>query len=277
MNTKIKMIDENFGEINFLNGSGLTFKNDGVLLLMDDVVKILNIKKSKCMIFMKQEDIFLYNNEKYVAREGLNKLYNLSNADYVDEFKTLVTKYMQSIIEDSIVKTIKVEKETVKQDVKQDVKPTPKPMVKQIKNTKNNIQKVQKADEIYKELIKSVKNKMIHINYHGFTTNRMYEYCTQTGIRKRTLAYNKWRENFPVKQLDKMKNKVDFSKPILAIYSFKCKENFDTPNFSKALNDIICSYFGASDHFIRHEIVHTDSFVDKYENGRISIYLINID
>lgn len=162
-----------------------------------------------------------------------------------------------------------------------------------INNSKyyNNDEKTLIKDWIFNRALKSLNNESINISYvydnlsdilltldnndfavaniHPFSVNRMYY------NNKRTDAYNKWWDSFPIQILDKFKD-VDFNKPICAIYYYDHLERFDTHNFNKALTDRIASYFAIDDHCIRSMYCKTNKLVNKYEDGKIYIYICNI-
>lgn len=122
--------------------------------------------------------------------------------------------------------------------------------------------------------VQSIKD-WITIPIHGFSNNYMYSYSKDGNIVK-SKAYFKWRKNFPVEYLNKLSH-IDFNKPIQAYYIFDQKEEFDTPNFNKSITDTIVDYFNVDDHNIVNEICIRGKIVNTYDEGKIHIFLYNIN
>lgn len=124
------------------------------------------------------------------------------------------------------------------------------------------------------EVLNSVSlDDFAEIKIHPFSCNYMYK-PDKNGL-VRTSSYNAWTNAFPTEALLKFKD-IDFNKPIFVWYYFKCLPKYDIENLLKPTSDRICQYLATTDKHFKHFKVDGE-FVDKQEDGRIYIFICNVE
>ena len=230
-----------FGEIRFINGKPY----------LTDILKSLNYKDDDCLSLV-EKNVSLLENGIYVIDDiGIKKLINNSNIKVPILFKQWLFDFiLPSVRRCSTYEIIPVKKKGLEF-------------------------RTHKLNKLFSKYLDNIKDdEWITVPVHGFSNNRMYSF-TEDGHVVKSDAYKIWRKKFPYHYLDKLSH-LDFSKPIQACYVFDKKEEFDTPNLSKSLSDVITNYFGVDDHQIVNQISIQGEIVNSYEEGKIHIYMYNI-
>jgi len=121
------------------------------------------------------------------------------------------------------------------------------------------------------------------LDAHGLSENYMYETVenemTGKNITVKSYAYKNWIKKFPSFQLkDKEELNIDWDRPITVFLKFDCMNKFDVQNFSKsAIDQIITRDFGEDDNIIDKVIVERNKTVDSFDEGRIYVYIQNVE
>jgi len=121
------------------------------------------------------------------------------------------------------------------------------------------------------------------LDAHGLSENYMYETVenemTGKNITVKSYVYKNWIKKFPSFQLkDKEELNVDWDRPITVFLKFDCMDKFDVQNFSKsAIDQVITRDFGEDDNIIDKVIVERNKSVESFDEGRIYVYIQNVD
>lgn len=230
-----------FGTVRFYNGYAF----------LQDIARALNYRDSNEYYDLIEPNAFFEGKYHLIDDEGIKILIANSNIKVPIVFSQWIFSFcLPSIRKDSpIISNNKI-------------------------TTDDNVNINKQLNDSFMKHIQSIKN-WITIPIHGFSNNYMYSY-TKDGNIVKSKAYYRWRKNFPVEHLNKLSH-IDFNKPIQAYYIFDQKEEFDTPNFNKSITDTIVDYFNVDDHNIVNEICIRGKIVDTYDEGKIHIFLYNIN
>ena len=121
------------------------------------------------------------------------------------------------------------------------------------------------------------------LDSHGLSENYMYETIenemTGKNITVKSYVYKNWIKKFPSWQLrDKEELNVDWDRPITVFLKFDCMDKFDVQNFAKAaIDQIITRDFGEDDNIIDKVIVERNKSVESFDEGRIYVYIQNVE
>lgn len=121
------------------------------------------------------------------------------------------------------------------------------------------------------------------LDSHGLSENYMYETVenemTGKNITVKSYVYKNWIKKFPSFQLkDKEELNVDWDRPITVFLKFDCMDKFDVQNFAKAaIDQIITRDFGEDDNIIDKVIVERNKSVESFDEGRIYVYIQNVE
>ena len=121
------------------------------------------------------------------------------------------------------------------------------------------------------------------LDAHGLSENYMNETVenemTGKNITVKSYVYKNWIKKFPSFQLkDKEELNVDWDRPITVFLKFDCMDKFDVQNFSKsAIDQVITRDFGEDDNIIDKVIVERNKSVESFDEGRIYVYIQNVD
>jgi len=121
------------------------------------------------------------------------------------------------------------------------------------------------------------------LDAHGLSENYMYETVenemTGKNITVKSYVYKNWIKKFPSFQLkDKEELNVDWDRPITVFLKFDCMEKFDVQNFAKsAIDQIITRDYCEDDNIIDKVIVERNKSVESFDEGRIYVYIQNVE
>ena len=77
---------------------------------------------------------------------------------------------------------------------------------------------------------------------------------------------------------DKEELNVDWDRPITVFLKFDCMEKFDVQNFAKsAIDQIITRDYCEDDNIIDKVIVERNKSVESFDEGRIYVYIQNVE
>ena len=148
---------------------------------------------------------------------------------------------------------------------------------------------INEMDEIIKEQqnIISTLNPSLDeytvISKHGMSNNYLFENVkdkwSNNIITVKTNTYKNWINTFPSHQLlPKDELNVDWSIPIIVFLKFDCIESIDVQNLTKsAIDQIITRIYNEDDNIVDKVIVEKNKTVNSYSQGKIYIFIRNID
>lgn len=134
--------------------------------------------------------------------------------------------------------------------------------------------------QTYSEELESYYNPVrtwTTVDYHGFTTNKMYK------NGHKTFSYDKWIKNFPIYQVPtkeeyELYQEIDFTKPIGLELHFVNVKEYDTDNLVKSAQDMIFNrILGVDDNIVKRPVSMTVGYCDSEEDGKIIFAIYNID
>lgn len=117
---------------------------------------------------------------------------------------------------------------------------------------------------------------------HGYSNNYMYKpYIDRNNNIKmaKTQGYKNWLESMreQLKDLPKYveQHNIDLSKELYICIVASLVPSIDTENICKSLQDIVCTVLGIDDNIVTSLHVYKIKEVDKFEDGRLLLYLRN--
>lgn len=118
----------------------------------------------------------------------------------------------------------------------------------------------------------------VQFDIHPFSLNYMYEHDGLSGTR-RTEAYNKWIQNFPVEEIKYLlRGGVDLTKDIEMFLYYVCLDKFDCDNFTKSTQDMVFNRgLNIDDKIVKSVHVKIVENCNSYSDGKIYCYIRNLE